>query len=208
MTRTGRAHRAVGLAGELLVTAGLVVGLFAAYTLVGTGMQTDRAQEALEADLAPTDTSTRVLPPAGTATAYARMRIPRLGPDWQWVVVSGVDEVALRAGPGHYPQSSAPGEIGNMAVAGHRATYGEPFAALDALRPGDEVLIEYEGAEFRYLVTQSFLTDPSDVDVVAAVPGRPQDKPTQAMMTLTTCHPRWGSAERLVVHGELAEEVT
>jgi sortase A len=205
VTSTGR--RAAGLAGELLVTAGLVVGLFAAYTLVGTGVHTARAQQALEADLAAGTAVTAEPPGSRPASAYARMRIPALGPDWQWVVVSGVDAAALRQGPGHYPGSGAPGDVGNFAVAGHRATYGEPFAALDTLRPGDDVLVEYQGADFRYLVTGSVITDPSDVDVVAAVPGRPGDEPSRALITLTTCHPRWGSAERLVVSGELAEGV-
>jgi sortase A len=137
--------------------------------------------------------------------AYARMRIPRLGEDWEWIVVEGVDLTDLRNGPGRYPGGAEPGEIGNFAVAGHRATYGEPFAHLDLLEPGDEILVEFGRRRYRYEVTESLITAPSAVDVLAPSPGRPGAEPREAAITLTTCHPRWGSQERLVVHGALVD---
>ncbi len=132
------------------------------------------------------------------------MRIPALGESWSWIVVVGVDLDSLTRGPGHYPDSPAPGEIGNFAVAGHRATYGEPFAYLDALEAGDEIFVERGGREYRYLVTESFITVPSDTGVLLPAPGQPGVEAEGAIITLTTCHPRWGSTEQLIVHGELA----
>lgn len=201
----------LGVVGELLVTAGLVVALFAVYTLVWTGVETSQAQRTLEEQLerqapAPAASGGEDAGPARDPVpgeAYARLRIPRLGEGWAWVVVEGVDLADLRNGPGHYPTSADPGEIGNLAIAGHRATFGEPFAALDLLEPGDEILVEFRGREYRYEVTESFITRPTDVDVVAPVPGQPGAEPTEALITLTTCHPRWGSSERLIVHGAL-----
>ena len=208
--------RAAALLGELLITAGVVVGLFAVYTLFWTGVETGRAQQDLEAEFeavrSPAGTTakspTRSLPRGPrdegvVGDVYARLAIPRFGEHWVWYVVEGVDEDDLARGPGHYPGSAEPGEIGNFAVAGHRATYGEPFAALDQLREGDAVLVERGGQTFRYRVTESFLTHPEDAGVLLPVPGDAGAVPGRAIITLTTCHPRWGSAHRLIVHGEL-----
>jgi sortase A len=56
-----------------------------------------------------------------------------------------------------------------------------------------------------YVVTESFITDPSDTDVLLPVPGQPGVEANEAVLTLTTCHPRWSSNERLIVHAALAE---
>jgi sortase A len=201
-----RVRSGVGVLGELLITAGVVVGLFALYTLFWTGVETSQAQGVLDDELqrqvASAETEVLIEDPL-PGDAYARLRIPRLGEDWVWVVVEGVDLDDLRRGPGHYLDSADPGEVGNFAVAGHRATYGEPFADLDLLQPGDEILVEFGDTEYRYVATESFVTAPTDVDVVAPVPGQPSVSPTDAVITLTTCHPRWGSEERLIVHGVL-----
>ena len=37
------------------------------------------------------------------------------------------------------------------------------------------------------------------------VPGKPAAKPTEALITLTTCNPRWASYQRLIVFGHLEE---
>ena len=148
-----RLRTIVGVVGELLITAGVVVGLFAVYTLFWTGVQTAQAQTDLERALlrqphSGADTagrgseSTRPAQPQ-PGDPYAQIRIPALGESWAWVVVEGVDPDVLRDGPGHYPGSADPGEIGNVAVAGHRATHGEPFARLDSVSPGDAILLQF-----------------------------------------------------------------
>lgn len=206
----------VGVVGELLITAGVIVGLFAVYTLFWTGVETRNAQSQLEeqfdalssGDVIGTEVrpgeeepSPAVEPLPGDA--YARMRIPALGDGWRWIVVSGVDLDSLTRGPGHYPDSAAPGEIGNFAVAGHRATHGEPFAFLDRVQVGDEVFVERNGREYRYVITESFITAPSNTGVLLPVPGQPGVEATEGIITLTTCNPRWGSTERLILHGTL-----
>ncbi|MGB9375508.1 MAG: class E sortase [Jiangellales bacterium] len=218
MSRGDRVRGVVGVIGELLITAGLVVGLFAVYTLFWTGVETANDQNALEEQFEALSSGDVQGPPAEQdepdetpvaareplpGDAFARMRIPALGESWSWIVVVGVDLDSLTRGPGHYPDSPAPGEIGNFAVAGHRATYGEPFAYLDTLEVGDEIFVERGGREYRYLVTESFITVPSDTGVLLPVPGQPGVEAQEAIITLTTCHPRWGSTERLIVHGEL-----
>ena len=68
----------------------------------------------------------------------ARLEIPRIGVDE--IVVAGVGVDDLHKGPGHYPDTPLPGERGNVAIAGHRTTYGAPFHDIDELQPGDEVV--------------------------------------------------------------------
>jgi len=237
MSAGGRVRAVVGVIGELFITAGLVISLFALYVLFWTGVETSSAQDALEdefdslqepvpvaaaddsgessessesgdsAEGTPVDPSdVEAVSDPLPGSAYARMRIPRLGESWEWIVVQGVDMLDLRRGPGRYIESAHPGEIGNFAVAGHRATYGEPFAYLDRIRVGDEILVERAGVEHRYVVTDWFITTPDDVDVLAPVPSQPGVEATEAFITLTTCHPRFGSTERLIVHGVLVGE--
>jgi sortase A len=205
-------RRALGVLGEVLITAGVVVGLFAVYTLFWTGVETGQQQDALADELAAQERPGVVggakadRRPPKEGQAYLRMRIPRLGDDWEWVVVEGISVEDLQRGPGHYPTSAAVGEIGNFAVAGHRATYGEPFAFLDLVVPGDTVVFERKSTRWTYEITDSFLTTPDDVAVLLPVPRRPAAEPTEAILTLTTCHPRWGSTERLIKHGILVEQ--
>jgi sortase A len=206
----------MSVTGELLITAGLVVGLFAVYTLFWTGVETANDQNALEEEFEALSSGDVTGPTPSTpdepaqavrdplpGDAYARMRIPRLGDEWSWIIVEGVDLGSLTRGPGHYPDSVDPGEVGNFAVAGHRATYGEPFAYLDTVQVGDDVFVERGGREYRYVITESFITMPSNTGVLLPVPGKPGVEAEQAVITLTTCHPRWGSTERLILHGEL-----
>ncbi len=115
-------------------------------------------------------------------------------------VVEGVELHDLARGVGHYPETARPGQVGNFAVAGHRATNGEPFADLDQLRKGDVVVVETRSR----LVHLRRGPDPDraadDTWVLDPVPGKPDATPTQQLLTLTTCNPRWASyraADRL-----------
>jgi sortase A len=200
-------------AAELLVTGGVVVLLFAAYVVVWSDVQTAAAQVELREDFESQTRSVAATPGAAAATpapvarpagdAIAAMRIPRLGDDWSWVVVEGVSDEQINRGPGHFPGTALPGQIGNFAVAGHRATHGEPFAHLDEVRAGDTIVVEAVGVTYTYTVERTEIITPSDVDVLLPVPGKPERKARAARITLVTCNPRWGSSERLVVHGRL-----
>lgn len=134
---------------------------------------------------------------------FAFLRIPRLGENYKVPIVEGVRESHLARGVGHYPRTAGPGQVGNFAVAGHRATNGEPFRALDRLRKGDAVVVETRNTWLTYVVDSSLIVKPSDTWVIQPVPGKPGVEPTQRLLTLTTCHPRWASTHRLVVFAHL-----
>jgi sortase A len=218
----GRSLRAVAATArggaEILLTAGVVVLLFAVYLVFWSDVRTAAAQEVLQAEFeeqteqtlaTPSKSPEAVKPPKyRRGDAIALMRIPRLGSDWEWIVVEGVATEQIDKGPGHFPGTAFPGEIGNFAVAGHRATHGEPFAYLDKLVPGDRVFVQSITGWSIYEVTRSHLVSPSAVEVIDPVPGQPNGIATSALITLVTCHPRWGSSERLVVEGILVNQRT
>lgn len=149
-------------------------------------------------------------PPPAPGEAVAVLAFARPGDDEPLVVpdplfvVEGVSVEELKTGPGHYTGTAMPGEAGNFAVAGHRTTYGHPFFDLDELRAGDEVHVtDRGGRRWVYSVVRQEIVDPADVRVIAPDPlgtGRPT-------LTLTTCHPRFSAAQRLVVFAELAGTV-
>jgi sortase A len=134
----------------------------------------------------------------GTGDSLTRIKIPALGVDM--VVVEGTTDSALKAGAGHYPDSPLPCEAGNVAVAGHRTTYGKPFANLDRLQPGDTIELDTPIGGCVYHVAQApFVVVPTDVSVLAATTAR--------SLTLTTCNPRGSAAQRLVVRATWSEDL-
>jgi sortase A len=126
--------------------------------------------------------------------SLTRIQIPRIGVDV--VVVEGTTTTALRAGAGHYVNSPLPCEKGNVAIAGHRTTYGRPFNNLDLLTVGDEVILETPVGKCTYVVTQApFVVEPTRTSVIANTP--------EAILTLTTCHPKGSARQRLILKAAL-----
>ncbi|WP_336212633.1 class E sortase [Nonomuraea sp. LPB2021202275-12-8] len=191
--------------GETTVTAGLVLMLFCAYLLWGTGAYTAGQQLLLQRELA----ERRAAANAGRVErielggAVAMLRIPRLGRGYEYAVVEGVEAAHLKRGPGHYPGSAMPGEVGNFVVSGHRTTYAAPFNRLDELERDDEIVVEAREARYTYRVTSQDIVEPDEIDVVAPVPGKPDIRPIRPYITLSTCHPEYSAAQRLIVYGVL-----
>lgn len=152
-------------------------------------------------DTEPADPSTESVAPRAPVVVdegdpVAVIDIPSLGVTKY--VVAGVAASDLKKGPGHYPMTPQPGHLGNVAIAGHRTTYGEPFRDLDELRTGDDIVVtDVAGREFFYRVTDAFVVQPEDAWVVAT------SDPSRALLTLTTCHPEFSAKQRLIVTAEL-----
>ncbi|TQM72343.1 sortase A [Actinomadura hallensis] len=194
--------------GELTITAGLILMLFVTYQLWGTGRYTQNQQDRLSEEMlsdwkSPKFTTERVKLGEG----LAMIRIPRFGEDWRYVIVEGVEREDLRKGPGHYPGTALPGEVGNFVVSGHRTTYSAPFNRLGELRRGDEILIDTREEQYVYTVTDRKIVKPSATEVTAPVPGHPKRRPTERLITLTTCHPKYSAAQRMIIFGELESAV-
>ena len=203
--------------GRVLITVGLLILLFVAYQLWGTGIWEARAQSDLEGkferDLARSQATTTTAPTTTTTTPppappvplagepVAVIRIDKIGVDK--VVVEGTGVPELRKGPGHYEGSPLPGQRGNAAIAGHRTTYGAPFGDLDQLsgptstKDGDTISVRTLTGTWVYKLSRDpFVVSPNQTEVLDPVPG-------QATLTLTTCNPKYSASERLIVQAEL-----
>ena len=212
--------------GRTLVTLGLLILLFVAYQLWGTGIWTARAQSDLEREFAHAQQQyendivaspiTRPRNPfTGHATTGAALvkpappipnegdaggfiTIPKI--NLKMVFVEGVSRDDLKKGPGHYPDTPFPGTLGNAAIAGHRTTYAHPFYDINELKPGDPIIIETAAGKFTYKMTKQMIVKPTEVSVV--------DNTPDAQLTLTSCNPRYSAAERIVIKAKLAPNVS
>ncbi len=211
LRRRNRRLRRAFVAFGWMRDVGLILIAFAAWQLWGTSIVQSQAQQALRQQFeshlpSPARTGATPVGPALLSAAIrvpeppngsvvGRLRIPVLGVDQY--VVEGTSETDLTKGPGHYVGTSMPGQAGNVAIAGHRTTYGAPFNNLNELKVGDEIsLTSNSGEQLTYLVSASpAAVSPQDVAVL--------NDAADNRLTLTTCNPRFSSSQRLIVVAEL-----
>ena len=204
----------VRIFGKLLISLGVGVLLFVAYVIWGTNLHTAREQDRLaqefdaqpliqegEAGRPPKDFDPK------PGDAVMRIRIPKidLNDGKGYIVVEGVDEETLKAGPGHYPEcrpgfpkplctgfpAAWPGEKGRVIVSGHRTTYKAPFFDIDKLDNGDKIFLETKWGNFVYEVYEQRAVAPTDPQIVI-------QKDNVRELVLTTCNPKFSASERLI----------
>ncbi len=145
-------------------------------------------EHTLPGDPATVEPSSRA-PSGAEGSLVGRIDIPRL--DLSAVVFEGTSDSTLERGVGHMSGSAAPGQRGNLVLAGHRDTF---FRELRNIRRGDEVNILGPQGEFEYQVESTAIVEPDQTEVL---------KPSKdATLTLITCYPFHyiGSApERFIV---------
>lgn len=204
-----RLDSVLGVVGRILITAGLLLLGLVVYQLWGTGLEQQRAQERLREDFteliaaapastvpatATESTAARVDSPRRPNSALALLEIPSASV--ADIVVDSATVSALRHGPGHIEGTALPGEPGNSAIAGHRTTYGAPFAKLDKVSIGDDIRVTTLKGRFTYTVSDVLIVAPNRTDLLRSREGR-------SVLTLVTCHPRWSTAKRLIVVADL-----
>lgn len=213
--------------GQTLITLGLVVLLFCVYELQVTGLVTAREQERLGDALRASWAEPPPRPTGGgdggrgggavpdlvpvssdLGEGIAVLHVPALADYDPWVVVEGTSVADLKDGPGHILGTALPGEVGNVVLSGHRTTYGAPFARFGDLQPGGLVVVETRDRWLSYTVTGSQIVAPTAIEVTYPVPGEKGAVPTERLLTLTTCHPKYSARQRLVVSATLTEERT
>lgn len=130
-----------------------------------------------------------------------RLRIPAIG--LRTPLFAGVYEDALRDGPGHWPGTPAPGELGNSVISGHRTTETRPFLYLDRLSPGDTITITRGGERFSYAVDDvTIVPQAGYVRYVLEQPANPRTR----MVTLFACNPLTAHFQRIVVRARALDE--
>ncbi|APT93451.1 housekeeping sortase [Corynebacterium phocae] len=220
--------------GELMLTAGVLLLLFAFYESFWTNLESAQLQKEAAEELSDSwgeedawvNPRGKVAPELGEA--FARLYIPTFGSDYHFAVVEGTKDEHLLVGPGRYVDSQLPGQHGNFAVAGHRVGKGAPFNDLGNLQTCDAIVVETQtewityrvlpiggvaadclnqeqqaklGAEYAG-VQGLTITHPGDVAVIDPVPGTQvtAQEASEGLITLTTCHPQFSNAERMIVH--------
>ncbi len=196
---------------------GLGILLFVAWVVWGTNLHTAKEQARLEDEF----NRQRVVSQEGKVgqapKGYApgpgapvfRILIPKieLNDDKGYIVVEGVDEESLKAGPGHYPKCAPsfpkplctnfpaawPGSKGRVIISGHRTTYKAPFLEVDKLNNGDEIILETKWGRFTYEVYEQRAVSPLDPEVIV-------QKDNVRELVLTTCHPPLSAAQRLITY--------
>lgn len=211
-------YRITGVIGELMITLGVLLAAFLVWQLWWTDVVAEQQQREMIAELPwqapapdpitslPTGPAPVMAEPEEEGTVFATLFVPRWGEDYQRTIAQGVNkkQVLDALGIGHYPGTAMPGEVGNFAIAGHRNTYGKPFAKMAELKPGDPIILRTEDTWYVYRVSEDpYVVKPHQVEVVAPVPREPEALPDRAMLTMTACHPIFSARERIIAHAEL-----
>ena len=120
------------------------------------------------------------------------LSIPKL--DLNVGIGEGVDNETLKYSVGHFSDTAMPGQKGNFCVIGHRSyTYGEFFNRLDEIEENDEIIVEYNGKEFKYKVTEIKVVKPEEISVL--------NQSEEEEITLITCTPIRVGSHRLIIKG-------
>jgi sortase A len=208
--------------GKLLLSMSAGVLLFLGWNLWGTNVLAGQEQKALVEvfdsqpaffKVDPGEDAPALVPPEDfeprVGKPVFRLRVPAIGVDE--IAVEGVATEQLDVGPGHYPtcrkgvhktlctpwDSAFPGEDGRVVISGHRTTHGAVFWDLDKLRRGDRIITETKWGTFTYVIEKRRIVPESSRRIV--IPGN------RAEVVLTTCHPKFSAAQRLIVIAALSE---
>lgn len=210
--------------GELLITAGIILVLFVVWELWWTNVEANTKQSQAVENLlkdfdgpvvpqqpaAPVDPAApppdygepAVLTAADYGETFAVVYIPRFGETYSRPVTGGTGmDVLDTLGLGHYQSTAMPGEVGNFAVAGHRQTHGQVLDLIHTLVPGDRIYVQTKDGYFTYVFRNNQIVLPDRVDVLAPVPTQPGAAPTERILTMTSCNPRYGAEERIIAYG-------
>jgi sortase A len=183
------------LIGAGLALAGGVLVTFAGVRYAIGAVRADEARSAWEAqqaraavDRARSLVADRGSAPSVAGAPVARIMIPRI--DLDAIVLEGVSDDELNAGPGHFPGSALPGDLGNAVISAHRDRH---FSHFDELSVGDTVVTEARGLRNVWVIVSRRVIDKDS---------RALFRTSDATLTLTTCWPirYFGPApDRLIV---------
>ena len=130
------------------------------------------------------------------------LTIPKLGIKDATVIIGSSD---LKSSLIQYPQTALPGQLGNTVVFGHSVlpqffnpkSYLSIFATLHTLKIGDEIILNYDGSEYKYIISEMFEVKADDFSVL-------EQKYNDKTLSLITCSPPGTYLRRLVVRAEIA----
>jgi sortase A len=128
-----------------------------------------------------------------TGDGVGRIEIPKIGVSY--TIIQGTDELSLEKGPGHYPETAFPGMGMTVAIAGHRTTYLAPFRHIDALVPGNRIIVRMPYGRFTYVVQYHRIVLPTALWVTHNV--------GYDRLVLSACNPLYSAAQRIIIFARL-----
>lgn len=222
-----------GVAGEVLLTAGVLVLLFIGWQNVfnswvlngqqngaagqlgkqwleqsspaTSGSPTPGGGSAAGASVGP-DANVPVESEPANAQSIAVMYVPRFGTDWKRTIREGTGLDVLnssQAGIGHYAKTGMPGAVGNFAVAAHDTGYGSTFLHMQNLRLGDKIYVQTKDGFYTYAFRNYQYVQPNEVAVLDPVPKHDGAQASDRILTMTTCNPPYHTVERLISYAVL-----
>ncbi len=209
----GRIATTISVLGELLITAGVVLGLFVVYSLWWTNVIADR-QAQKEGDRvrqhwAQQHASGGPPGPLDTADGIGFLHVPAMGRNFEVLVKKGTSVDVLNEGvAGYYTdpvRSAMPWDsTGNVTLAAHRDGHGAKFHNIDKIKDGDAIVFETRDTWYVYKVYDILdQTSKYNVHVIDQTPKESGRNKPGRYITLTTCTPVFTSEYRYVVWGEL-----
>lgn len=106
-------------------------------------------------------------------------------------VVQGDGWEQLKKGVAQHLGTPNPGDSGNMVLSAHNDVFGQLFRDLDKLKPGDEVILYTQQKAYTYVVRQTQIVEPTQVEVMAAT--------REPVVTLISCYPYLVDKQRIVI---------
>ena len=203
----GRIAAAIGVLGELLITAGLILALFVAYSLWWTNVLADREAKK-QGDQVRKHWAAQGPGRLDTKDGIGFLHVPAMG-DGEVLVKKGTSAKVLNDGvAGYYTEpikSAMPwAKSGNFSLAAHRDGHGAKFHGIDKINDGDAVVFETRDTWYVYKIYATLPeTSKFNVDVLKAVPKESGKKKAGRYITLSTCTPVYTSRHRYIVWGEL-----
>lgn len=206
----GRIAAAVSVFGELLITAGLILGLFVVYSLWWTNVVADRQASKQGNKIRDNwSQSGSSLPGAlNTKDGIGFLHVPAMK-NGEVLVKKGTNASVLNGGvAGYYLEPVKSGmpsdKTGNFTLAAHRDGHGAKFHNIDKVKTGDPVVFETQDTWYVYKVFKELRqTSKYNVKVLRPVPKESGKKKPGRYITLTTCTPVYTSEYRYIVWGEL-----
>ncbi|MDQ0843945.1 class E sortase [Streptomyces sp. V1I6] len=203
----GRIAGAISVFGELLITAGVVLGLFVVYSLWWTNVLADR-ESSRQGDRIRDDWANSGPGALDTKDGIGFLHVPAMGDD-EVLVKKGTNTKELNNGiAGYYTEpirSALPwDDKGNFTLAAHRDGHGAKFHNIHKIKNGDPVVFETKDTWYVYKVYKTLpKTSKYNVEVLQPVPKESGKTQPGRYITLTTCTPIYTSDYRYIVWGEL-----
>lgn len=168
-----RKRQPLQIVGFALLAAGVAIAAVSAYNLtLGDQIAGDRLQQAAEVEPLVVASNSAESSQLEIGDIFAKLYVPRFGDEYVRNIAEGTSltKVLNTVGIGHYVGTAMPGEVGNFAIAGHRAGNGGPMRLIDKFQTGDLVFVETSSTRFTYRYLESKIVSPEEVGVIALSP--------------------------------------